>query len=392
MLRQFGRNRLWRLYAGYFFDAVSANALVPLMALCMAARNVEPAMIGAVAAVLPLAYIAALMVTGRLVGHFGGRAVYGAALVLGIIAAVSFTLVTSLVAWAWFGALAGFAGGMRYIIAESLVPAFAPAEARGRAMATFQSIVGAAMFVSSGLLMTVQLSPALPFLLAAALLVVAMGLLWTLEMPVADAPVRTRNRWRVIGQVGPLVLIAAFLSGLFEAGTSTALPMYGVVTGLSATLAAALVTMIGLGSFFQYPFGMLADRFPLPRVIVGTAIITVFGALLLPLAHTTPLLLWGLSFLWGSLGGGLYTLASIQLGGTFRGPQLVSASSVAQFAYTIGSVVGPALGGVALDISPDFGVAAIFAGVGMIGLAGMLLLTRRESYGKVQHRLKVVEV
>ncbi|MBC8163511.1 MAG: MFS transporter [Roseiflexaceae bacterium] len=369
---------MWRLYIGYFFDAVSSNALALLLAFSLVGRGVDPALVGAIVAILPLAYMAALLCTARLVTRFGGRAVLCAALLVGVFATLGFALVESLGAWVFFGALAGFASGVRYIIAESLVPVFAPPEARGRAMATFQSVVGAAMFASSGLLMASQISPQLPFVLAAVLLGLALLALSPLDTPAATAAGGVRGRWQLLGQVGPLVLIAAFLSGLFEAGTGTVLPLYGLATGLSATLAAALVTVIGLGSFCQYPFGLLADRFPLPRIMLGTALVTVVGSLLLPLAASVPPLLWGLSFLWGSLGGGLYTLASIQLGGEFRGPQLVSASAMAQFAYTVGNMLGPALGGVALNLSPDFGVAATFAGIGLIGLAGMLVLTRRQ--------------
>ena len=381
MFRRWWNNQLWRLCAGYFCDAVAANMLGPLLVMSMVARAVDPATIGAIAALLPLASIASLFATPRLVGRFGVRQVFLLALVVGGLATIGFALTTQVLLWALLAVAAGLSSGVRYVLAESAVSLLAPPEARGRSMALFQTVIGASLFVASGLLMLVGATTVLPFLMMLVALIGALLIIRTLPLPaLAERQERARGRLHIIAQVGPLVLIAAFLSGLFEAGTGTAMPLYGISSGLSATFATALVTMIGLGSFFQYPFGALADRFPLRHVMLATACITVLGALLLPLAHALPMILWGLSFVWGSLGGGLYTLATIKIGGAFRGAQLVAASSVAQFAYTIGSMIGPAVGGLAIELSPDFGMAITFAGIGLIGLIAMVFLTERKHY------------
>ena len=100
------------------------------------------------------------------------------------------------------------------------------------------------------------------------------------------------------------------------------------------------------------------------------------SALLLPLVSSWPPLLLGLGLLWGSAGGGLYTLATIHNSTRLRGRQLIGASAATQLAYMVGDAVGPTLGGLAIDVAPRYGLAALVAVVGLLGLLGLLGVAR----------------
>lgn len=173
-------------------------------------------------------------------------------------------------------------------------------------------------------------------------------------------------------QIGPLVLGASLISGFFESGLWVTLPLYGLEIGMSSALAVGLVTAMGLGSLVQYPFGALADRFAWRHVTIGAVALVALGALLLPLALIWPGLLLVLGVVWGSAGGGLYTLATIRNGAIFQGPQLVRASVVTQVAYMVGEVVGPTLSGLMIDLAPYYGLPALLGAVGLTALGLML--------------------
>lgn len=173
-------------------------------------------------------------------------------------------------------------------------------------------------------------------------------------------------------QVGPLVLGASLISGFFESGLWVTLPLYGLEIGMSSAMAVGLVTAMGLGSLAQYPFGALADRFAWRHVTIGAVALVAIGALLLPLAPLWPGLLLLLGVVWGSAGGGLYTLATIRNGAIFQGPQLVRASVVTQAAYMVGEVVGPTLSGLAIDLAPHYGLPTLLGAVGLAALGLML--------------------
>lgn len=366
-------NHLWLFLAGFFLQTVPGAMLAPVLTLSLAGRGVSPSLIGVFATVPALAYMAALPLAPALIRRHGERATFRAALLLGAAATLGIVLSDAPLLWAGLYVLVGFAAGLRYTIAEAWVPGFAAPEGRGRALALYQTAVGAALFAGSGGLLLVGLDGAMPRALVAAAAVGAVILLWLVRPPAAAPAGPARGLRGALGLVGPVVLSAALLGGLFESGMGVALPLYGLAGGLSPELASGLITAMGLGSLAQYPFGYLADRHPWQRLTLGTAGLIAASALLLPLAAGTPALLALLALLWGSAGGGLYTLATIRNGETLRGPQLVGASVVTQFAYTVGEAAGPALGGLALGLAPQHGLPALVGGAGLVGLAAMVI-------------------
>lgn len=369
-------NQLWRVLAGFFLSTLAGVLAWPLVTLTMAARGEDAALIGALVAVGSVAYMAALPAAPALFRRLGAATTFRLALVVGALATAGLAIAGTPALWAALFTVAGFTAGLRYTVAESWVPALVPAEARGRATALFQTAVGGGAFAGSGLLLLTGVEGVAPRAVVAAASLLAVAVLWGMRTPDAGAPAApglARGSLReAVGRVGPLVLGAALLGGLFESGLSVALPLYGLELGMSAGLAAGLVTAMGLGSLAQYPFGFLADRMPWGRVVLSTATVITASALLLPLAQGWPLILMALGVLWGSAGGGLYTLASISNGERWRGPQLVGASVVTQFAYMVGEAAGPALGGIALDLAPRLGLPALVGGAGLAILPVML--------------------
>jgi hypothetical protein len=69
----------------------------------------------------------------------------------------------------------------------------------------------------------------------------------------------------------------------------------------------------------------------------------------------------------GVAGGGLYTVAMIDIGHRHQGVALVSATSVLVMSYTLGGMMAPALGGVALQWSPQWGFPVLLAAWAVVG-------------------------
>jgi len=368
-------SQLWLFLIGVFFQTAPGAMLAPFLALTLAARGVDPALIGAFATAPALAVMAALVAAPALIRRFGERRTFRAAVLGSAAATLAIVLADAPLLWAPLFTGAGFAAGLRFAIAEAWAPAFAAAAARGRALALYQTAVGAALFAGSGALLLVGVDGLAPRGLAAVATLLGAALLWRVRAPAAPtqaSPAPGRTARAALALVGPCVLSAALLGGLFESGMGVALPLYGLAGGLSPALATGLVTAMGLGSLAQYPFGYLADRYPWRRVALGTAGLVAGSALLLPLAAGWPALLVLLGVLWGAAGGGLYTLASIHNAARWRGSQLVGASVVTQFAYMVGEATGPALGGLALGLAPARGLPLLVGAAGLAGLAAMI--------------------
>ena len=78
--------------------------------------------------------------------------------------------------------------------------------------------------------------------------------------------------------------------------------------------------------------------------------VALAGAVLLPYAMDTHILLWPLLFAWGGAFAGMYTAVLTIIGQRFRGRELVTANVSLGLLWGVGSMVWPPLTGVAMDI------------------------------------------
>jgi MFS family permease len=142
----------------------------------------------------------------------------------------------------------------------------------------------------------------------------------------------------------------------------TFLPLYGMGLGLTEAEGLYLITLLGVGGIVgQIPIGWLADH--VDRHVLATICVlgSVIAALLMPLVLAVPG--WNLVFmlLFGAVLSGIYTLAMVIIGDQFRGADLAAASALYGVMWGMGSVLGPPIGGAAMDYFPPHGVPLAIA-------------------------------
>ena len=141
------------------------------------------------------------------------------------------------------------------------------------------------------------------------------------------------------------------LFALYEATLFALLPIWGVRLGLSPDLAAATLSAVYIGSVvLQLPIGILSDkmaRLTMLRVCGGAGLLGAVG--IAALAAPTPALL-GILAVWGGIVTAIYPVALSMAGDRFRGGELVTVNAAIIIAYGVGALVGPGLGGAAMDL------------------------------------------
>jgi MFS family permease len=157
--------------------------------------------------------------------------------------------------------------------------------------------------------------------------------------------------------LAPLAMSLFAVFAVAEGILLTFLPLYGISLGLTETQGLYLITLMGIGGIIgQLPLGWLADH--VDRVLLATVcvLLTAVAALLMPKMLTIPT--WNLIFmlLFGAVLSGIYTIAMVIIGSRFQGADLVAASALYGIMWGIGSVLGPPIGGVAMDFFPPHGV------------------------------------
>ncbi|MEO1019514.1 MAG: MFS transporter, partial [Pseudomonadota bacterium] len=107
----------------------------------------------------------------------------------------------------------------------------------------------------------------------------------------------------------------------------------------------------------------------------------LFGALIMPLASGSYVLLIALLLAWGGMIGGMYTVGLTHLGSRFQGASLASANAAFVMMYSAGSMFGPATIAAGLDIAPPHGFSyacALFFVIYLAIAAARVITVRRQ--------------
>jgi len=99
--------------------------------------------------------------------------------------------------------------------------------------------------------------------------------------------------------------------------------------------------------------------------------------MLLPGVLPVPWLLWPLLFFWGGTMYGFYTQGIALLGETYPVDELGAANTVFVMAYCAGGVIGPSLGGLAMDVWKPQGFIVFVSLASALLIAGLVLEARR---------------
>lgn len=369
MQKAYDRRSMWLLVASWQFHAIPLFMLETVTILRLSERGVSPSIIGAFTAISFIAVLAVVPFVTKLSDWLNERAVARFSAWLMPIVALGFTLSDQLIWWFVCELLMGISFGLRWVLSDSWVNRLAPSASRGRIVGVYETLAGGTIMVGPALVAATQQLGNAPFLLAAVIGVVNPLLLMGVQPPADRHSAAALHFLRSAAQ-SPALMVAAFTGGVFETGAAVALPMYGLAIGFTATAAALLATVLGVGSFLvQGPLGGLADRYAPSALLRLCIIVVTAAAAVLPLASgALPWIIWLVAAAWGGLGGGTWTLTQISIGSRFRGAQLTNTMAAGVWAYTAGSAIGPLLGGAAISVSPAVGLSMVFIGVSLLAL------------------------
>ena len=181
----------------------------------------------------------------------------------------------------------------------------------------------------------------------------------------------------------PFSILRNFLSfgstwsqGFLEGGMIGLLPLYLLSVGLSDTGASYLMGGLMVGVIIaQLPLAWLADRFGRFNILAACNVITLVGLAGL-MVHAVGGIAWlALSlFVVGACSGAFYPLGLALLGDRIPRSALASANGHYLAINSLGSLVGPAIAGAAMD---HFGRVALFTSsavaVGVMFAVGLAL-------------------
>jgi MFS family permease len=340
----------------------------PLAIILMEEQGLGPALIGLLSALIFGGVLIVAPFQPALAARFGAMRTYQAGKLLAVVGFVGCSAAAT--PWGWAGAflVLGFAGALTWPLTDSLIATEAPAEKKGAWLGRFQAGMGIAFAL--GPLVAAGLTRAPKFVFFGAAILAALSSLPLLGrgLPVPmEADEDDASRWQVWRSAAGLGVIA-LLGGLFENGTHTVGTLVALTEGWSGAAAVALAGVMAVGSFLIHgPIGRAADRRGTRGVLLWALAVLAVSLAMLPLASRGQWILWPLALVWGGASGCLYTLAMTGAAQSFAARQVAMVTTLMVLGYTVGSTLGPVLGGIAVEASPLAGVVWIFGTLSVVG-------------------------
>jgi MFS family permease len=346
----------------------------PLLSLILEARGTDATLTGLNAASTFVGVIVGPWLTPAAVRWLGIRRLLLICLALNIAVFQLMRVFDSIAAWFVLRAALGLTGSSIFTTTEAWINLLASDRGRGRVIGFYMAALCAGFALGPLLLSMTGIEGWRPFVAASAIVAVS-------AIPLLGVGDHVHHLGRgeggsvlaVFGKA-PFILFATALAGFYEQTTLSLLPVWGLRIGLGTALAAATLTAVYLGAIaLQVPIGWLSDRMARLWVLRLCAAAGVIGAALLVVLGSTIVPLFAVLFVWGGMVTGIYSVALSMAGERFTGADLVSVNAAMIMSYGLGGLVGPVLGGAAIDLRNPEGLPALLLVLFALFLAVTLL-------------------
>lgn len=378
------RDRRWSLAAAISSIAVFGIGIGiggPLLSLMLEGRGTDSSITGLNAGAGFAGVLIGPLLMPPLVSRFGFRTFLLTVLPLSLVLFLLLKPFDNVGAWFVLRFFGGLCGSSIFAASEAWISQLVGDKGRGRVMGIYTASLSAGFATGPAILTKTGVTGWPPFVACAIIEIVAMLPLLFVPAGSGHAALSGSHPVAMIRRMKPVVMLV-ILFAMYEGSTIALLPVWGERSGLSAASAASLVSAVFVGAILlQVPVGFFSDFAGRTATIRVCAVIGVAGAILLPFlaGHRLPLLI--AVAIWGGFTTSLYPVALATVGDRFRGADLLNANAGLVIAYGTGALIGPIIGGAAMDAWNPHGIALMLAA--MFGAVLMMSWWRREPVSPV---------
>lgn len=340
------------LISSVMISGLAQGLLLPLISVIFEQNGVHSSLSGMHATAM---YIGVLIVSPfleRPLRRYGFKrlTIIGGAIV--IVSLAIFPIWSSLLFWFMLRLLIGIGDHIFHFGTQTWITYASPAHRRGRNISLYGLSFGVGFMIGPLLVPLVHIHESLPFIVSSLLSLCGWVLLFFLphaypqtEETKKVASGRFFTAWK---QAWPALLLP-FGYGFLEASLHSMFPVYALRNGFNVQNVAIMLPAFAFGGIvFQLPLGTLSDRFSRKTMIVVSLTI---GAICFMIAQwfTSPVQLATTFFIAGMFVGSLFSLGMAYMTDLLPKSLLPVGNILCGMLYSIGSICGPAIGGVVLQ-------------------------------------------
>ncbi len=267
--------------------------------------------------------------------------------------------------WAWFPLrfVMGMAQSVMWTTGETWVNHASDDKSRGRTVSFFISAIAAGFAAGPFLQAEVGSVGLLPFLASTGIIAVIILPLFASLRDRIDVAGRPSARLPQYIRLAPVPMFSNLFFAMIASSLMLLLAVYGLRLDMEEGPAARMIGWMGWGGVIMpLLIGYLADRMNRTLLLAWFVGLGAVATVALPWVGEMGVILAPLYLMiFGGLRAGHYGLAVMLLGERFRGADLPSATAIFGFMFGIGSFMGPALSGVAIDLWNPHGLPFVIA-------------------------------
>ena len=366
------------LGSGFLFFAGGMNGL--LLAVRGEQEGFSALALGLLGTGWAIGFVTGCLVVSRLVARVGHIRSFSVMAALASVAVLASLLLLTPFAWVPLRAISGFCFAGAAMIVESWLNEQVDKGSRGKVFGVYQMVNLSASTAGQLVLTLGDTRGYLFFVLAA--MVYALSLIPT-AVSSSRAPkplVATRLNLRELWDNSPVAVVSVVLMGASNSAFGTLGAVYASQIGLGIATIALFVAMPILASaLIQIPVGSLSDRLDRRVVLIVMGLIAITADILfIVFARPEAWAQIGMAVLFGMAIFTMYPLAVAHANDHAPPEGFVRTSGGLLLLFGIGSIVGPLLGGLAMNLAGPSGLfmVTLVTHVGVIAYAAWRI-TRR---------------
>ena len=353
------KSRFWILLSLVAVSGFSQGMILPLLAIILEQHGVPSSVNGLHATGLYIGVLIASPFMEKPMRKFGFKPiiVFGGLLVF--VSMALFPVWGAL--WFWFilRITIGIGDNMLHFGTQTWITTTSSKESRGRDIAFYGLFFGIGFTLGPLMTRLLSINEALPFLLSALLSMIVWSLLLFVrnKWPEEDAHTghvsSSFKRYAQTLRMGWVALLPAFGYGFLEATLHGIFPVYGLRIGHDIETLSLIIPCFAAGSVIsQLPLGMLSDRFGRKNILIGVLSAGTVCFFLATFLESSVIALFILFTLAGIFVGSLFSLSISYLTDILPRSLLPTGSIMTGISFSIGSITGPFLGGLFIQLIP----------------------------------------
>ena len=373
---------------------MTQGLLIPLLTMFLEERGVQADFNGLSASALYLGILIAAPLGPVMVRRTGVKKTILTGLSIVTIAVCFFPFFHGFWVWTGLRFLVGVGDSLLHYATQLWITIHAPKNERGRRISQYGFAFGLGFGIGPLGMNLVRLGANVPFLFV--LCILAVSFYMTSRLTVAGPLESNLNepeakRERSLGTIYRLGFIAfgsPLIYGFLETALTGNFPVIGMREGIDQGFISLLISAFVWGSLlFQVPLGVLGDRIGRKNLLLLVCSIGSVGMFIIPFFLSNVLYLFLAFILIGGFVGSLFSMGLACATDLLPARFLPAANAIASVHFSIGSILGPSLGGFLIEKA---GGKMLFISIGWM-LACYVLIILLEKMTNRLHPFKSKE-